>query len=398
MPNQPASILLRNARIVLADRSIATASLLIDNGRISGVSDSTEVAPGTESVIDLTGLTLFPGFIDVHIHGAVGVDTMDATSESLHQLAAFLASKGITGWVPTLVPGDVSQYEAATKAIAHLISEQRSALRSPAARALGVHYEGPFVNSRQCGALHREHFRTFSSAADLNALPTINDPQAVHMTTVAPEIDGGIQLIDELTKRGWIVSLGHTRADVDTLELALAAGARHMTHFMNAMAPLHHRSPGPVGWGLMNDGVTCDLIADGIHLNPAIVKLILRNKTPERVSLISDAIAAAGRGDGEYEIWGETITVKNGRTQNAQGSIAGSVITMLDAVRLMLSLGFSEQQVSQMSSVNPARLLRIDADCGSIEAGKRADLVALDDKGEVRLAIVSGQVAFQDLS
>ena len=398
MPNQPASILLRNARIVLADRTIASASLLIDKARISAVSDSTEVTPRTESVIDLTGLTLFPGFIDVHIHGAVGVDTMDATAESLQQLAAFLASRGITGWVPTLVPGEVSQYEAATKAIAHLISEQRSALRSPAARALGVHYEGPFVNSQQCGALHREHFRTFSSAADLNALPTINDHQAVHMTTVAPEIDGGIQLIDELTKRGWIVSLGHTRAGVDTLELALAAGARHMTHFMNAMTPLHHRSPGPVGWGLMKDEVTCDLIADGIHLNPAILKLILRNKTSERVSLISDSIAAAGRGDGEYEIWGETITVKNGHTQNAQGSIAGSVITMLDAVRLMLSLGFSEQQVSQMSSTNPARLLRIDSDCGSIEAGKRADLVALDDKGEVRLAIVSGQIAFQDLS
>ncbi|HEX3145279.1 MAG TPA: hypothetical protein VHQ64_15000 [Pyrinomonadaceae bacterium] len=192
MLNQPASILLRNARIVLADRAIAAASLLIDNGLISAVSDSTEVAPGAESVIDLTGLTLFPGFIDVHIHGAVGVDTMDATAESLQELAAFLASKGITGWVPTLVPGDVNQYQAATKAIAQFISAQRSASHSPVARALGVHYEGPFVNSQQCGALHREHFRTFSSAADLNALPTINDHQAVHMTTVAPEIDGGI--------------------------------------------------------------------------------------------------------------------------------------------------------------------------------------------------------------
>src|SRR4051812_29283013 len=120
MPNQPASILLRNARIVLADRTIEAASLLIDNGRISAVLESAEIAPGTESAIDLTGLTLFPGFIDVHIHGAVGVDTMDATTESLYQLAAFLTSKGITGWVPTLVPGEVSQYEAATTAIAQL--------------------------------------------------------------------------------------------------------------------------------------------------------------------------------------------------------------------------------------------------------------------------------------
>jgi N-acetylglucosamine-6-phosphate deacetylase len=218
------------------------------------------------------------------------------------------------------------------------------------------------------------------------------------MTTVAPEIDGGIRLIDELSKRGWIVSIGHTRANREELDQAFAAGARHMTHFMNAMTPLHHRSPGPVDWGLMNAEVTCDLIADGIHLDPAILELILRNKTPERVSLISDAIAAAGRGDGEYEIWGEIITVKNGRTQNAQGNIAGSVITMLEAVRLMLSLGFTERQVAQMSSTNPARLLRIDNECGSIEAGKRADLVALDDQGAVRLTIVGGQVAFQDLS
>jgi len=171
-----------------------------------------------------------------------------------------------------------------------------------------------------------------------------------------------------------------------------------MTHFMNAMAPLHHRAPGPVDWGLMNDDVTCDVIADGIHLEPSILKLILRNKTSQRVSLISDAIAAAGRGDGEYEIWGETITVQNGRTQNAQGSIAGSVITMLDAVRFMLSLGFSEPEVAQMSSTNPARLLRIDHDCGSIKAGQRADLVAFDDQRQVRLTVIGGQVAFQDLS
>jgi N-acetylglucosamine-6-phosphate deacetylase len=218
------------------------------------------------------------------------------------------------------------------------------------------------------------------------------------MMTVAPEIEGGVKLIEELAKRGWIVSIGHTRANVSVLEQARGAGARHMTHFMNAMTPLHHRAPGPVDWGLINDDVTCDLICDGIHLDPAIIKLIIRNKTPGRISLISDAVAAAGLGDGQYEIWDEEITVKDGRTQNSKGSIAGSVITMLDAVRLMLSLGFSENEVAQMSSTNPARLLRIDEDCGSIAPGKRADLVALDKEKNVRLTIVGGQVAFQDLS
>jgi N-acetylglucosamine-6-phosphate deacetylase len=172
------------------------------------------------------------------------------------------------------------------------------------------------------------------------------------------------------------------------------AGAHHMTHFMNAMSPLHHRAPGPVGWGLLNDDVSCDVIADGVHLDPLMLKLILRCKTPARINLISDAVAPAGLGDGEYEIWGETITVTEGRTRNARGSIAGSVITMLDAVRLMLSLGVARQDVARMAASNPARLLGLDKDYGSIEEGKRADLTALDREGNVRLTLTGGRIAF----
>jgi len=270
---------------------------------------------------------------------------------------------------------------------------QAGRLRS---QLLGVHYEGPFVNSEQCGALHREYFRTFKDSADVDVLPTINHESAIHMMTLAPEIDGGIELIKELKKRNWIVSIGHTRATTDILDRALAAGARHMTHFMNAMTPLHHRAPGPVGWGLLQDEVTCDVISDGVHLDTAILKLIVRNKSPERISLISDAIAAAGLGDGVYEIWGEKISVNNGRTKNARGSIAGSVITMLDAMRSMLSLGIAESDVACMASLNPARLLGIDRDYGSIEEGKRADLVALDDLKRVRLTIVGGRIAYSE--
>src|SRR5205807_4818583 len=142
----------------------------------------------------------------------------------------------------------------------------------------------------------------------LDSLPTVKDEKAVHLMTLAPEIDGGIALIKELTKRGWITSIGHTRANPGMLDEASLAGARHMTHFMNAMTPLHHRAPGPVGWGLLQDEVTCDVISDGVHLDTAILKLIVRNKSPERISLISDAIASAGLGDGVYEIWGEKIS------------------------------------------------------------------------------------------
>ena len=146
-----------------------------------------------------------------------------------------------------------------------------------------------------------------------------------------------------------------------------------------------------MGWGLSHDDVTCDIIADGVHLHTQMLRLLVQVKSPARLALISDAIAAAGAGDGDYQIWGETISVVNGRTQNAQGSIAGSVITMLDAVRLMRALGVTEVDVAQMASTNPARLLRIDDECGSIEEGKRADLVGLDQDGKVKFTMVAGR-------
>jgi N-acetylglucosamine-6-phosphate deacetylase len=382
------SILLRRARIITPIRVIEDGDVLIESGRIAAIFDSVDgTPPAAHSEIDLAGLTLFPGFIDAHIHGAVGVDAMEASGEGLTHVAEFLALNGVTAWLPTLVPSPSEQYRRAVDAIGESMKNEPPSN----ARILGVHYEGPFVNSEQCGALHREYFRSFKTTADLDSLPRIKAAGAVHMMTLAPEIEGGIDLVKALRQRGWIVSIGHTRAIVEVLDRALQAGARHMTHFMNAMAPLHHRAPGPVGWGLIHDEITCDLIADGVHLDPAVLELILRSKTAERISLISDAIAPTGLGDGEYQVWGETIAVKNGRTQNARGSIAGSVITMLDAAHMMLSLGASESAVARMASLNPARLLGIDNVCGSIEVGKRADLIALDENGDVQLTMIGGR-------
>ena len=393
----PSTVLLRNARIVLPDRTTEPASILIQGGRITRILENgSDSSINDDSAIDFRGFTLFPGFIDIHIHGAAGVDTMEAGAEDLLQVSEFLASQGVTAWLPTLVPASVEQYRRAIQTITACLNPRSN--DAPRAQILGVHYEGPFVNNQQCGALHREHFRIFKNISDLDELPSIEAGDAIHLMTLAPEVDGGIELIRELAGRGWIVSIGHTRADRGVLDRALEAGARHMTHFMNAMTPLHHRTVGAVGWGLLRDEVTCDLIADGIHIDPSILKLIVRNKSAGRVSLISDAIAAAGKGDGKYQIWGETIEVTKGRTQNASGSIAGSVITMLDAVRMMLSLGFPESDVSLMASTNPARLLGIDRDRGSIEVGKRADLVALESNLNVQATIIGGKIHYSPAS
>jgi N-acetylglucosamine-6-phosphate deacetylase len=380
------SLLLKQAKVVLPEGELSDATVLVVDGKIAAINGNEDA----EEAVDLSGHTLFPGFIDVHIHGAVNVDVLDADVSDLGNMARFLATRGITTWLPTFVPAADNNYASAIGKIALAMKQ----VDGPAARIAGIHYEGPFVNSSQCGALHTEYFKTYANPSDLDCLLTPSDA-SVKMITLAPEVDGGIALVRELRSRGWVVSIGHTRADVAVLDQAFAAGARHMTHFMNAMAPFHHRKPGPIAWGLEHDGVTFDMIADGVHLDPLILRLLTKTKGPKSISLISDAIAAAGRGDGDYQIWGETISVKDGRTSNASGNIAGSVITMLDAVRVMRSLGVSNVDLAQMASLNPARLLGLDNVSGSIAPGKRADLVALDASVDVALTIVGGEIAFQ---
>ena len=387
--------LLSAARVVTPTGVMDKASVLIERGRVARIFGDGEAAPPARETFDLRKATLLPGFLDVHIHGATGVDTMEASTDDLHRVARFLARHGVTAWLPTFVPAPDEDYLREARAISQLIIEQ-DARPEAEARALGVHYEGPFVNRAQCGALRTQYFRSFKGARDLDFLARVEgaESKVTHMMTLAPEIEGGIELVRELHKRGWIVAIGHTRAELDVLNEALAAGAHHMTHFMNAMAPLHHRAPGPIGWGLVRDDVTCDVIADGVHVDPLMLKLALRCKTRERLLLISDAVAPAGLGDGEFNVWDETITVKDGRTNNARGHIAGSVITMHDAVRMMMRLDAPIQDVARMASLNPARLLKVDKDYGSIEEGKRADLVALDEAGNVRLTLIGGVLAF----
>ena len=340
----------------------------------------------TDRIIDLAGLQLFPGFIDVHNHGAVGVDVNSADVDGLLRIGAFLAQNGVASWLPTLVPDSDKNYARAIAAIDELMSIQ---VDIPVAQAVGVHYEGVFASEAMCGALRPEYFRSGHLAVGGWQMPRLYG--GINMTTLAPEVDGGIELIEKLVKQGWIVSIGHTRADVETLDHAYVAGARHMTHFFNAMTGIHHRDIGVAGWGLSNKDVTFDIIADGIHVHPKMLEVACRSKLPDKVSLISDSVAPTGLGDGEYELWGEMVSVKNGCTQNERGSIAGSVSTMLDGVRTMRVLGFSDTEIAKMASTNPAKLLGLD-DRGSIEVGKRADLVGIDAAGNIAFTMIGGMI------
>ncbi len=377
------TLLLENVTAILPNQKLLNANILIENGRIAEISTAKITADET---INFNNQTLFAGFIDVHIHGAIGVDVNEADTESLQKVAAYLAKNGTTAWLPTFVPDSAETYKKVIGSIDELMRIQTDL---PIAQAVGVHYEGVFANEKMCGALRPQFFKTFTGN-ELDELPRLEN--GVHFTTFAPEVSGGIELVKELVKQNWVASIGHTNADIATLEAACKFGAKHITHFYNAMSGLHHRNIGAVGWAFGRDDVTCDIIADGIHVHPKMLELACKIKTSNNISLISDAISAAGLGDGDYEIWDEKISVVNGKTQNERGSIAGSVITLIDAVKTMLSIGINEVEVSRMASFNPAKLLKIEQDFGSIEIGKRADFVVLDDNYNVVSSIVGGKV------
>jgi N-acetylglucosamine-6-phosphate deacetylase len=374
-------IVLANVRVAGEDGEAAW-DIAIGGGRIDVVgSAGTLIA---EDVRDLGGLTIFPGFIDIHNHGAVGVDVNEADVDGLIDIAKFLAKEGVTAWVPTLVPDSDDVYRRVIEAIDRVMEMQADL---PIAQAVGVHYEGVFANEKMCGALRPEFFKSFTGR-EVSELPRLK--KGIHMTTFAPEVENGIELAAELTRQSWVASVGHTRADTETLDRAAAAGAKHVTHFFNAMTSIHHRDVGVAGWALTNPDVTFDIIADGIHVHPRMVEMACRTKTPGKTILISDSVAPAGLGDGEFELWGEKVVVENKRTRNERGSIAGSVISMQDAVNGVRSIGFTPADVAKMASANPAKLLALDASRGSIESGKRADLVAIDGDGSIAFVMIGG--------
>ncbi len=386
-------MLIKNARPILPQAESSIYFVTIEEAKIVKI-HSDEVAHHFDKnqIFNLNGSWLAAGFIDVHIHGAVGVDVNAAAADDLRKMAKFLASKGVTGWLPTFVPDSDEVYRKVVEAIDEVMATQDLPDSEPAARILGVHYEGVFANEKMCGALRPQYFKRFTGD-EIAQLPRLK--KGVHLTTLAPEVENGIALIEKLVAENWIVSIGHTNAKTEILDAAYKAGARHLTHFFNAMTPIHHREIGVAGWALANKDVTFDIIADGVHVDPKMLKVAIDAKTPDKVSLISDSVLPTGLGDGVYAMWNEQISVVEGKTRNERGGIAGSVITMLDAVKMLRSLGFSEAETSQMASLNPAKLLGLENEYGSLETGKRADFVAFDKDGNVEMTVIGGRIAYQ---
>lgn len=393
-------LLLHNARVV-RDGGIHPGGVLINDGRIVQVfsREETPVAISSRESIDLEDQFLAPGLIDIHIHGSAGVDVQNTGSDGLSKLSEFLLSEGVTGYFATLVPTDERSYQRAVDVIDSHIANQELSLSG--ARLLGIHFEGPFVSHNRCGALQPKHFRAYDgNPRSIETFTTRRgSARTSRLMTVGPEVDGGIELTRELTGRGIRVFIGHTQANPEILDLAFEAGARHITHFPNALDPLHHRNPGAIAWGLARDDVGVDCIADFHHVDPLMLRLIYKSKRADRMSLISDAIQPAGLGDGDFDVWNTRIAVRNSVTSLAEGAsagaLAGSVITLRQAVKNMVSIGVPLHEAIKMASLTPATTAGIEQERGSIEEGKCAELVSFDEQFSVALAIVSGDVLFR---
>ena len=335
------------------------------------------------TTVDLGGRTLMPGFIDVHVHGAVGHEAMDASVPGLQAMASFFASHGVTSFLPTTWTAS----RAGTLAALRAIAEART-LEGAGARVLGAHMEGPYLSSARCGAQDPDEIR----GVDRDEAAQFLDTGAVRLITVAPEADGAGDLLDECVRRGVTVSVGHTDATYDQVAEAVRRGARHMTHTYNAMSALDHRRPGAVGAALALPGFRAEVIADGVHVHPVAVQALLRARGVDEVVLVTDALRPTGSTGGELQLGGRTARVRDGAVRFADGQLVGSVLTMDVALRNVRELsGRSLEQLWPLVSRNPAAAAGVGDRKGALDVGMDADLVVLDEDVRVVLTIVEGQ-------
>jgi N-acetylglucosamine-6-phosphate deacetylase len=384
--------LLLTGAILYGPEPLGAGSVLVEDDSVAALYPAGKPTLDVET-IDLCGAALGPGLIDLHAHGADGVEVMDG-GDAIARMAHFFARHGVTGFLPATV---TASWEATERAI-------DGVRRAPAvgARVLGVHLEGPFLSPERLGAQSPEHCIPPTPANVARLIEQVVGLPCI--VTLAPELEGGIDAIRALVDAGAIVSLGHTVASFEQAQAAFAAGATQVTHLFNGMPPMHHRAPGLVGAALTADGVRVELVADGVHLHPTMVRLAVAAKGVEEVLLVTDSMAATGCADGEYDLGPMKVIVRDGEARLASGALAGSTLTLERAVRNVAqwtddpSASASGQSLAgawQMASLNPARQLGLDDHLGRIAPGYDADLMAMDADGNVVLAMVGGEIAYR---
>jgi len=361
--------------------------VVIEDGNITSIATRKSAAEPTDArVLDFPGATLAPAFFDVHIHGAAGHDVMEATPPALDAVSRFLAARGTGTYLATTVTAPLDATLRSLAALAQIISKPAVPGR---ARPLGIHLEGPFLSHKKRGVQPAEHLL----APEIGTFDRMYDAAEGHarLMTIAPELPGAAALAEHATKRGVRVSVGHSNATAAETLAAIEAGAVGATHTFNAMRALDHREPGILGIVLTSDQLYSELICDGVHTTPEIVRLWWKAKGPERAILVTDAMSAAGMPDGEYQLGGFAVQVDNGRAM-ARGVLAGSVLTLDRALKNFVAFtGASVNQGLRLLTANPAAMTGFREQTGSLAVGQRADLVAVDAAGKLLGSLIGGQ-------
>jgi len=383
-------ILVQNAR-VFSPTGLMDPGWLITEGRSiaslgTGKPPESYMTPDV-NIIEASGKNLLPGFIDIHIHGALGCDTMDGSVESLRTIACSLPSHGVTSFLAATWAANDKALEKALQAVSDAYGSTING-----ANLLGAYLEGPYLNPNRAGAQAASQIR---SAADHEAILKLLDTEMIRVVVLAPENPENLWLVDECARRGITVSAGHTAATFEEMQAAVNHGLRHISHCFNAMGTLHHRNPGVIGAALTMPELRCELIADNIHVHPAVQNILYQAKGPYGMMLISDSIRVTGLPDGEYPLGDRSVFLEKGRVHLADGTLAGSCLSLDQALRNFLNnVRRPLTEIWPVVSLTAARAVGIAHRKGVLEVGHDADLVLLDDEMQVVMTIVEGRPVY----
>lgn len=339
-------------------------------------------------ILDFEGCLVVPGLIDLHVHGGCGHDVMGKSEGNLDGLSMFLAAGGVTSFLATTYSAPQEELLESARRV-----NEAATKGAEGAEVLGLHIEGPYINPKMAGAQDDAHIRPPSS----DELEEIRKAAggALRIVTLAPEVDGALEAVEWLRSKGIIPSAGHTDATFEEMVEGVDAGISHVAHLFNRMRPLHHREPGAVGAALLDERVSVELIADGVHLHPSALRLAAKSKGSGRTALVSDAIAPTGLPDGEYRFGGKRVRVEGGRCTLGSGVLAGSNIRLCDAVRNTVDAGFHITESVEMASTTPAKIIGVSDHKGRLAEGLDADLTVMSRDFSVLLTMVGGKVVYE---
>ena len=351
---------------------------------------TSEIKEGAEVITLTSDISLIPGFIDIHIHGVDGADTMDATPEAIYKMAKALPKEGTTSFLATTITQSHENIENAIKNVGEYIKQPQ---KPGVAEVIGIHLEGPFISKKRAGAQPLEHIIEPNLELFRKWQTLSND--MIKVVTVAPEEENGLEFIRHLNQSGVVASIGHSNATYEEVDRAIEAGASHVTHLFNGMTGLHHREPGVVGAALIRDELKVEIIVDGIHVRPEIVDHTYKSKTSDAIILITDSMRAKCLKAGLYDLGGQEVHVSSDRATLNDGTLAGSILKMGQALQNFQSFtGCGLEELIKMTSTNPALSLNIFDRKGSLKEGKDADFVLLDRKLDVMMTYCGGKLAF----